>query len=317
MKNKNTLVNKTHKSAMKKSGFRLFLIVLPLLALIFLFSYVPLYGWSYSFFNYKAGRKLFDCEFVGWKWFTLLFSDKYYRANLIRVMRNTLAMSFIDIGTSWLPMFFAVFLAEITHKKYKKLVQTATTIPHFISWVLVYAVAYAMFAVGDGFVNRLLAMFGVVEKGSGINFLAETDHMWLKMWLWGTWKGIGWSAVTYIAAISGVDQELYEAAEVDGANRWQKMWNITLPGLIPTYFVLLVLSIGNLINSGTDKYYVFQNAMNKEWLEVLDLYIYNQGLKGGLYSYTTAVGMMKSVISICLLTVANWLSKVVRGTSVF
>ena len=301
----------------RASGFRLFLMTIPFLALLFLFSYYPLYGWRYAFYVYKPGLPLELCEFVGWKHFTLMFTNAFYRDDMLRALTNTLGLAGIGLATSWLPMFFAILLSEIHSQKYKKLVQTATTIPHFISWVLVYAVAYAMFAVGDGFVNRLLAMFGVVEKGSGINFLAETDHMWLKMWLWGTWKGIGWSAVTYIAAISGVDQELYEAAEVDGANRWQKMWNITLPGLIPTYFVLLVLSIGNLINSGTDKYYVFQNAMNKEWLEVLDLYIYNQGLKGGLYSYTTAVGMMKSVISICLLTVANWLSKVVRGTSVF
>ena len=136
------------------------------------------------------------------------------------------------------------------------------------------------------------------------------------MWLWGTWKGLGWSAVTYIAAISGVDQQLYEAAEVDGANRWQKMWHVTLPGLIPTYFVLLVLSIGNLINNGTDQYYVFQTTLNRETIEVLDLYVLNQGLNSGFYSFATAVGMMKSVVSVILLTFANWLSKVVRGNSV-
>ena len=312
MKNKNTLVNKTHKSAMKKSGFRLFLIVLPLLALAFSFTYLPLWGWRYAFYDYKAGRSLSQCEFTGWKWFKLLFSDQYYRSNMIRVMKNTLGMSFLNLGTSWLPMMFAVFLAEITSKKYKKLVQTATTIPHFISWVLVYAVAYALFSVGDGFVNRMLATLGKDQ----VNFLAATDHMWLKMWLWGTWKGLGWSAVTYIAAISGVDQQLYEAAEVDGANRWQKMWHVTLPGLIPTYFVLLVLSIGNLINNGTDQYYVFQTTLNRETIEVLDLYVLNQGLNSGFYSFATAVGMMKSVVSVILLTFANWLSKVVRGNSV-
>ena len=311
-KNQNTLVGKSHKSAMKKSGFRLFLMIIPLLALVFMFSYLPLWGWRYAFYDYKAGRALANCEFTGWKWFTLLFSDKYYRENMVRVMTNTLAMSFIGLGTSWLPMMFAIFLAEITSKKYKKLVQTVTTIPNFISWVLVYAVAYALFSVGDGFFNRLLTMAGKEQ----INFLADTKGMWGKMWAWGTWKGLGWSAVTYIAAISGVDQQLYEAAEVDGANRWQKMWHVTLPGLIPTYFVLLVLSIGNLINNGSDQYFVFQNAMNKSQIEVLDLYVLNQGLKGQYYSYATAIGMMKSVVSITLLAFANWLSKIVRGDSV-
>jgi len=311
-KNQNTLVNKSRKSAMKKSGFRLFLMILPLLALVFAFTYLPLWGWRYAFYDYKPGWPLEKCEFTGWKWFTLLFSDQYYRDNMVRVMTNTLAMSFLGLGTSWLPMMFAVFLAEITSKKYKKLVQTATTIPNFISWVLVYAVAYALFSVGDGFFNRLLTMAGMEQ----INFLADTKHMWIKMWAWGTWKGLGWSAVTYIAAISGVDQQLYEAAEVDGANRWQKMWHVTLPGLIPTYFVLLVLSIGNLINNGTEQYYVFQTTLNRSTIEVLDLYVLNQGLNNGYFSFATAVGMMKSVVSVILLAFANWLSKIVRGDSV-
>ncbi len=312
MKNKNTLVYKSNKSAMKKSGFRLFLMVVPLLALVFAFTYLPLWGWRYAFYDYKAGRALEACEYVGWKWFKLLFSDAYYRKELIRVMKNTLGMSFLSMILSWLPMVFAVFLAEITSKKYKKLVQTATTIPNFISWVLVYAVAYALFSVNDGFINRILQSLGKDQ----INFLADGDHIWIKMWLWGTWKGLGWSAVTYIAAISGVDQQLYEAAEVDGANRWQRMWHVTLPGLIPTYFVLLVLSIGNLINNGTEQYYAFQNPANKQAIEVLDLYVMNQGLGGQYYSFATAVGMMKSVVSLALLTFANWLSKAVRGESV-
>lgn len=301
-----------HKSAMRKSGFRLFLMLIPLLLLVFAFTYLPLWGWRYAFYDYKAGRPLSSCEFVGWKWFTLLFSDRYYRSELIRVMKNTLGMSFLGLATSWMPMMFAVFLAEITCTKYKKLVQTITTIPHFISWVLVYAVAYAIFSMGDGFINRLLQLMDKEQ----VNFLASTNHMWVKMWLWGTWKGLGWSAVTYIAAISGVDQQLYEAAEVDGANRWQRMWHVTLPGLIPTFFVLLVLSIGNLINNGTEQYYAFQTPLNRKYIEVLDLYVLNQGLGKGQYSFTTAVGMMKSVVSVILLTFANWLSKIVRGDTV-
>jgi putative aldouronate transport system permease protein len=298
-----------------QNGFRLFLMILPLLLVVFLFSYVPLYGWIYAFFNYKPGKRLFSCEFVGWKWFTLLVSDVYYRQDMLRVMRNTLAMSFMGILSSWLPMFFAIFLSEIRSKRYKKLVQTASTIPNFISWVLVYAVAYSMFSVGDGFINRLLIRMGLVEDG--INFLASGDHIWIKMWLWSVWKGLGWSAVTYIAALSGVDQELYDAADVDGAGRFGKMWHISLPGLVPTFFVLLILSIGNLINNGMDQYFVFENPMNHKTIEVLDLYVYNQGLAGRMYSFSVAVGMMKSVISLCLITFANRLSKLVRGNTVF
>ena len=198
---------------------------------------------------------------------------------------------------------------------FKKLSQTLTTIPNFISWVLVYAVAYAMFSVNDGFVNKVLINMGIIDQG--INFLASPDHIWMKMWLWGQWKGLGWSAIVYIAAISGIDQEQYEAAEVDGANRFQKMRYVTIPGLLPTFFVLLILSIGNMISNGIDQYFVFQNAMNKEHIEVLDLYVYNQGMVGINYSYSTAVSILKSIVSVTLLFVSNQMSRLVRDESVF
>lgn len=141
--------------------------------------------------------------------------------------------------------------------------------------------------------------------------------VWLSMWLWGTWKGLGWSAIMYIAALTGIDQEQYEAAAVDGAGRMQKIWHITIPGLLPTYFVLLLLSIANLVNNGMEQYFVFQNAMNKEYIEVLDLYVYNQGMVGINYSYSTAVSILKSIVSVTLLFVANMSSKLTRGESIF
>nr|WP_304955330.1 ABC transporter permease subunit [uncultured Acetatifactor sp.] len=298
-----------------QGGFRLWLLSLPFLILIFLFSYLPLYGWVYALFDYKPGRALLDCKFVGLDNFTRMFADKYALEDIVRVMKNTLGMSLIGIATSGLPMMFAVFLAEIKSKHYRKAVQTLTTIPNFISWVLVYSVAYAMFSVNDGFVNRLLMDLGILDEG--INFLASSKHVWLSMWLWGTWKGLGWSAIMYIAALTGIDQEQYEAAAVDGAGRMQKIWHITIPGLLPTYFVLLLLSIANLVNNGMEQYFVFQNAMNKEYIEVLDLYVYNQGMVGINYSYSTAVSILKSIVSVTLLFVANMSSKLTRGESIF
>lgn len=298
-----------------QGGFRLWLLSLPFLILIFLFSYLPLYGWIYALFDYKPGRALLDCDFVGLENFTRMFTDKYAFQDIVRVMKNTLGMSLIGIVTSGLPMIFAVFLAEIKNKPYRKAVQTLTTIPNFISWVLVYSVAYAMFSVNDGFVNRILIELGVIDEG--INFLASDEHVWLSMWLWGTWKGLGWSAIMYIAALTGIDQTQYEAAAVDGAGRLQKILHITIPGLLPTYFVLLLLSIANLVNNGMEQYFVFQNAMNKEYIEVLDLYVYNQGMVGINYSYSTAVGILKSIVSVTLLFVANLSSKLTRGESIF
>jgi putative aldouronate transport system permease protein len=202
--------------------------------------------------------------------------------------------------------------------RYKKIVQTLTTIPNFISWVLVYSFAFTLFSVDAGLVNRLLMDWGVIDKG--INFLLESDHIWLKMTAWSIWKGLGWGSIMYLAAIAGIDQELYEAARVDGAGRWRQMWNITLPGLLPTYFVLLLLSIANLINNGMDQYFVFKNAMNKDTIEVLDLYVYNLGFGAGSTSgipFATAISMLKSIISLSLLFVANSLSRFLRGESIF
>lgn len=303
------------KKMEKQSGFRLFLLILPLLVLVFVFSYMPLYGWIYAFFNYKPGRELLSCEFVGLDNFRMMFADSYAVKNILRVMKNTFGMSFLGILTSILPMAFAILLSEIKNKPFRKFVQTSVTIPNFISWVLVYSIAYVMFSVNDGFVNRVLVNLGILEQG--VNFLASPDHVWLSMTAWGLWKGLGWNAIMYIAALTSIDDELYEAAKIDGAGRFQLIKHITVPGLLPTFFVLLILSIANLLNNGMEQYYIFQNAMNKESIEVLDLYVYNQGMVGYNYSFSTAVSMLKSVVSIVLLFFANTTSRLVRGESVF
>jgi putative aldouronate transport system permease protein len=299
----------------RAKGIRLFFMLLPFLVLIFLFAYLPLYGWRYAFYNYRPGLPIGSHNFVGFDNFTVIFQDKYALQDIARVLRNTFAMSLIGIFTSPLPMVFAIFLTEIGHLPYRRVVQTLTTIPNFISWVLVYAVAYAMFSVDDGFVNRALVQLGIVDRG--IAFLSSKNNVWISMWMWGTWKGLGWSAIVYIAAIMGIDQELYEAARIDGAGRFGCMWYITLPGVLPTFFVLLILSIASFLNSGMEQHYVFQNAMNKAFIEELDLYVFNQGIAGINYSFSIAIGILKSVVSITLLFVANSGSKLVRKESIF
>ena len=302
-------------SVIKKPGFRLFLMTIPFLALVFLFSYLPLQGWRYAFYNYKPGKALADCEFVGFKYFEALVSNPVRRTDVLRVMRNTLGVSGIGLLFSWLPMIFAVFLSQIPYRKYKRVVQTLTTLPHFISWVLVYSLAFSMFSITDGFVNRVLMNMKLVEDP--INFLASSNHVWLTQWAYGTWKGLGWSAVVYMASIAGIDQEMYEAARIDGASRFNIIQHIEIPSLIPTYFVLLIMSIGNIMNNGMEQYYLFSNAMNKAYIEVLDLYVYNQGIASTQISFATAVGMLKSVVGVVLLTFANTASKFIRGESIF
>jgi putative aldouronate transport system permease protein len=301
----------------RKEGKGLFLLCTPFFLATFIFSYLPLFGWSYAFFDYRIGWDLLRCEFVGFKHFLSPFQNLIVRQEMIRVMRNTLGIALINWAGSVLPLIFAIFLAEINSGPYRRTIQTVTTLPNFVSWVLVYALAYAMFAVDDGFVNNLLKRMGRIDQG--INFLASNSHMWIKMWLYTCWKGLGWSSILYIASLSSIDETLYEAAVVDGAGRFQKIWYITVPYLMPTFFTLMVLNIANLINSGFEQYFVFQNAINKESIEVLDLFVYNKGIGGSSnnISYTTAVGILKSGVSILLLFLANWLSKFVRDEKIF
>ena len=295
--------------------YRLFLMMLPVILLSFIFCYLPIWGWRYAFFDYTPGGTIGAENFVGLKWFRFLFTDPATSADLIRVLRNTLAMSGLGILTSWLPIAFAVLLAEVRSTKFQRFVQTFTTIPNFISWVLVYAIALAIFST-DGFINIFLTNV-LHQAGATTNYLQSADHTWLKMLLWGTWKGVGWSAIVYIAGIAGIDQQLYEAARVDGANRFRCIWHITIPGLMPTYMVMLLMSIAGILSNGMEQYLVFSNAINKDVIEVLDLYVYNIGMgKSQQISLSTVVGVSKSLIGVILLFGANSISKGIRGESI-
>ena len=307
---------KQKKKASKRAaaeGKKLFLLILPFFILTFMFSYFPLHGWIYAFFDYRAPLKLSQCEFVGLKWFKTLFSNKTQVAQLIQVMKNTYAMSLLGIATSFLPVLFAVFLNEIKCKWFKNVVQTLTTLPNFISWTLVYAVAFSLFST-TGMMNSVLEHIGLITEP--IKFLDSGDHVWLSMILWSTWKGLGWGSIMYLAAIAGIDQEMFEAAKVDGAGRWAIIKNITIPSILPTYFVMLMLSIANFLNNGMDQYYVFMNSFNKSSIQVLDLYVYNIGMTGKSLSLGTAIGILKSLVSVVLLFIVNTASKKTRGETI-
>ncbi|MCH9276041.1 ABC transporter permease subunit [Bifidobacterium amazonense] len=317
-KNKRRMQRKAEKAAQqvesnKKHGFKLWLLVVPFLILSVLFSYFPLFGWVYAFFDYQPPIPLSESEFVGLQWFKMLVQNPAQLKTIGQVLINTFAMSGLNILTSFFPLVFAIALNEIRSKWFKNLIQTLTTLPNFISWVLVYAVAFAMFS-STGMINSLLENMHLISEP--IKFLDSDSHTWLKMLLWGIWKGLGWGSIMYLAGIAGIDPELYEAAQVDGANRLQQIWNVTIPQLLPTYFVLLMLSISNFLNNGMDQYYVFQNAFNMQHIQVLDLYVYNIGMGNSSLSLATAISMLKSLVSVGLLILVNWLSKRTRGVSI-
>lgn len=297
-----------------KQNYKLFLMALPFIALVIVFSYLPLWGWRYSFYDYTPGTDLSFRDFVGFKWFKFLVERPSQRQEIVRVLRNTLVMSGLGLSTQVLPVIFAIFISEIRRPWFKKIVQTVTTIPNFISWVLVYSIARALFE-SDGFINNFAIGLGMYnEPKMFLQFSGFATCIW--MLLFGIWKGLGWSAIIYIAAISGIDQQLYEAATVDGAGRFKRMWHITVPGLMPTFMVLFLMAIAGCLSNGMDQYYVFHTSANKDWIEVLDYYVYRLGLGDGSVALATIIGMMKSVVSVVLLFIANGVSKLVRGESI-
>lgn len=300
-----------HSDPRKLRSYKEFLYILPFIILVGLFSYFPLYGWIYAFHDYRPPKPISAETFVGLKWFAYIVSNPVRTADVLRVLRNTFAISGISLFFSWFPMIFAVFLNEIRCRPYQKFVQTVTTLPNFISWVLVFSIAFNVFG-SNGAVNSVLMDLGVIAKP--IAFLKSNKHIWFKMWLWLTWKNAGWAAIMYLAAITGIDEQMIEAARVDGATRMQIIGHIIIPSILPTYFVIVMLNIASFLNNGMEQYYVFQNSFNQKYIEVLDLYVYNYATSGvGNYPLSTAISMLKSVVSVMLLAGANLVSKLIRG----
>ncbi len=294
----------------KRRQWKYFFFALPFLLEVLLFSYIPLAGWALALFDYKPGLSLLRCKFVGLKYFLIIFRDK----DVLHVLRNTLIFSGIGYLLSPMPMIFAVLLNEVNCRPFKKFTQTITTLPNFISAVIVFSMAFSIFST-DGVLNSVLMNFGLINAPT--NALgASSNFVYVFQTLISQWRGLGWSSIVYIAAIAGIDQELYEAAKIDGAGRFRCAVHVTVPGLLPTYITLLVLSIASLLNTGYEQQMLFKNAFNADKIETLDLYIYRMGLQSFDYSYATGVGVVKSIFSITMLFGANAIAKRVRGNSI-
>lgn len=299
----------SHKHKEKKD-YRLLLWVLPFMVFVLLFNYVPLFGWSIAFFQYQPGSMLSADTFVGLKYFQQFFTDTI---DMWRVIKNTLIFACLNLLITPLPVIFAILLNEVRHRGYAKFVQSITTFPNFISWVIVYSLAFSLFST-DGVINTILMGLGIIDRPT--NVLSDAGAVyWFQMCL-NIWKSLGWNSIVYLAAISGISQELYEAAAVDGAGRFRQILHITVPGIAETFVVLLLLSIGNFFSVGFDQYFIFQNPVTLKNLEVLDLYVYRLGLVNQSYSYSTAIGMVKSVISLVMIFGANQLAKKIRGSAI-
>lgn len=291
----------------------LLFMLLPALICITLFSYAPIFGWVMAFTDYQVGLSMWSAPFVGLKHFKEFFMDS---GEAFGVIRNTLVMNVLSLLIGlFLALVFAILLREVNSKRLQKSVQYATFLPYFMSWVILYAVVYSLFSVSNGAINETLMALHIISKP--LNILGDPKYSWALIVGVNTWNSLGYNSVIFIAAIAGIPQEQYEAAEIDGAGRWAKIINITVPNLIPTLMVLLIMNTGWLLNNGLDQYFIFTNSMNMEKMEVFDYYIYRYGLKLFNYSYATAVSIIKTGVSILLLIIVNRVSKKNYGRSLF
>ncbi|MBD2872512.1 ABC transporter permease [Paenibacillus arenilitoris] len=289
----------------------LYLMSLPFVIWIVIFSYVPVWGWLTAFQNYKPKDSIFNQNWVGLDNFIELFQDERFYI----VLRNTLAMSTMGLIVGFtVPVIFALLLNEMRGQFFKRSVQTISYLPHFVSWVVVAGIVSKMLSTDGGAVNQLLMWLGIID--APIQFMAKGEMFWGIVTLSDLWKEMGWNSIIFLAAMAGIDPELYEASTVDGAGRFRKMWHITLPGIRTTFMVLFILSIGHLISIGYEKQFLLGNPLVSDYSEVLDLYALKYGIQMGRYSYGTAIGIFNSVVSILLVFVANGIYKRVTKESI-
>lgn len=288
----------------------LLIMTIPSILFILVFSYLPISGWIYSFFDYRIGYKLSRCEFVGLENFKYAFGDPY----ILKVIFNTLLISVAGLLGLPLAGMIAILLSEIKGKKFKKTVQTAITIPNFISWIIIYSIMFSLFS-NDGVITSIYrTLTGNTE--STTTLLTNPGTAKLFMILTNIWKTVGYNSIIFFAAITGIDSQLYDAAAVDGAGRWKKILHITIPGMLPTLITLLIISIGAILNNGFEQYYVFVNPMIQEEIEVLDYYVYRIGMLNNDIPASTAVSMVKTFISVVLVFSVNKISKRTLGQSI-
>lgn len=294
----------------------LYLMLLPGAVLVLLFSYAPMAGLYMAFVDYQPTLgnfwpSLFGSEFVGFQWFEYFFKGQDFWI----VMRNTLASSLLTLTIGFVvPILIAIALNEVRCKAFKRVVQTTTYLPYFISWVIAANIITTLLSA-EGPVNQLLMGLGVIDEG--ILFLQEGKMFWGIIALSNTWKDMGYNSIMYLSAIASINPELFEAAEVDGAGRLRQIWSILLPMLRPTIIILLILNIGNLLNTGFDQYFLLGNSLNRGYSDVIDTYSFRYGIQNGMFSYASAVSMFKSVVAFLLVAAVNKISKRAGETHLF
>ncbi|PQP81492.1 protein lplB [Paenibacillus sp. PCH8] len=277
---------------------------LPIVAYILVFSYYPIWGWVMAFQNYSPAKNFSQQEWVGLKHFKFLLTDDAF----LNVLRNTIAMSVINMVLGFATaIIFAILLNEIKNKFYKRTIQTISYLPHFLSWIIVTGIVASSLSVDGGIVNVVLMKLHIIQEP--IMWLSVPEYFWGIVGASHVWKEVGWNAIIYLAAITSIDPSLYEAAEIDGANRYKKMLYVTLPGIKSIVIILLIMNMGWILEAGFEVQYLLGNGVVVDWSQTIDIFVLKYGLQIGNYSLATAAGIFKTVVSITLIFAANSISK--------
>jgi len=281
----------------------LLLLSVPFVVWLIIFKYIPLYGWVMAFQDFKPNLGILKSKWVGFKYFKEVFNAPFF----YMALQNTLGMSLLGLVFGFITSItFAVLINELRFLPFKRFTQTASYLPHFVSWVVTANIISSMLSL-SGPINEILINLNIIKEP--INFMAKPNYFWGLVVVADIWKETGWGAIIYLAAMTGIDSQIYEAAELDGVNRLQKIWYVTLPGIAPTIVILLVLSVGNIINIGFEKQWLLGNTITYPKALVLDKYAIDYGIVHTRYSFGTAVGIFKSVVSIIMLLLANYTAK--------
>lgn len=290
-----------------KRNWLLYVFLLPAALYIGVFMYGPMYGLIIAFKDFSASKGIMGSPWVGLKWFETFF----HTARFWQILKNTLALSIYSLVVGFpIPIIMALIINNITNLRVKKFAQTVTYMPYFISTVVLVGMMSVLFSPRSGVVNTLLSWVG----GSGDTFFMGESKFFRHMYVWsGVWQSTGWNSIIYIAALTGVSQELHEAARIDGANKFQRILHVDLPAILPTMIILLIMNCGNVLSVGYEKVYLMQNSLNLPVSEVISTYIYKMGLEQQRYSYSTAIGLFNNVINFIVLITVNKISKKVSG----
>ncbi|WP_051382193.1 ABC transporter permease [Sediminibacillus terrae] len=288
----------------------LYFIALPGIAYFIIFKYIPIMGSVIAFQDYNIFQGITGSAWVGLEQFERMFQYPEF----LRILKNTLLINLYDIVFGFsAPIILALMLNEVRKLLAKRIIQTIVYMPHFLSWVIISGIFIGILSPSTGMVNHFLNLFGI----DSIYFLGEDSFIRTIIVGSGMWRETGWSTIIYLAALAGINPQLYEAADIDGANRWQQTWKITIPTLMPTIMMLFLLQIGNFLDFGFERVDVFLNPFNRVNGEIFDTYIYEAGLLQNQYSYTTAIGIFKSVVGLILLVGANFVSRKTTGNSLY